>query len=241
MTYSMKREKMNYMRSLVILAALLFGAVNEVWGQSVEIANTSDTQSPYTIKDGGTTTGTINAVSVSDRTVTLTVTPVSGYYITADDIKVEPLVDPSHANVPNRRVPDLANQIVGKMYNDETARAAANIINSISGTNAAYYVFEVPAQYDGVYVTATFTPLTSGETITITSNTPASEITATENIRYILVDDIPASKLANLYGTDKVFKGTLEGVAKADGTFPVITWPASGFNHALFDKINGER
>ena len=216
----------NYMRSLVILTALLFGAVNEVWGQSVTI-------------DPGITNGSVSQKSVESRTVTLTVTPNDGYYIKADDIKVEPLVNPNNANVPNRRVPDLANQIVGKMYNDETARAAANIINSISGTNAAYYVFEVPAQYDGVYVTATFTSLTAEETVIITSNTSIVEDENIMSKHYIIVDDIPASKLANLYGTDKVFKGTLEGVAKADGTFPVITWPASGFNHALFDKING--
>ena len=223
----------NYMRSLVVLAALLFGAVNEVWGQSVTIADF--------------TNGSISkSVDTGSRTVTLTVTPDNGYYISASDIKVEPLVDPNNANVPNRRVPDLANQIVGKMYNDATARAAANIINSISGQNAAYYVFEVPAQYDGVYVTATFTSLTSEETI-ITGSTTSVTYSATG--KYVLTDDVDAAVLENLYTGSQTtdFSGTLEGVAKADGTFPVIktlnqplfyTATNATINNIILDEVN---
>ena len=188
----------NYMRSLVILTALLFGAVSEARGQNVTI-------------DNNITNGSVSQKSVDTgtRTVTLTVTPNDGYYIKASDIKVEKLLDPSKANVPNRRTPELADLIVGKMYNDETARAAANIINSISGPNAAYYVFEVPSQYDGVYVTATFTPLTEGETI-ITGNTTSVTYSATG--KYVLTDDVDAAVLASFYSGSQTtaFSGTLE-------------------------------
>ncbi len=57
---------------------------------------------------------------------------------------------------------------------------------------------------------------------------------------YVLTEDVDASVFAGLYSTEsevKTFTGTLEGVAKADGTFPIIDM--SDYGHALFDKING--
>ena len=221
----MKLEKMNYMRILVVLAALTCGAVGEVWGQT-------DIDPNNILIPENSSSGSISK-SVSGRTVTLTVTPASGYYIKASDIVVEPLADPANANVPNRRrVPDLANQIVGTLYKDATARETANIINSISGNTPAYYVFTVPNQYDGVYVTATFTSTSEGGT-----RIPGSTITYDENGHYILVDDINASDLAALYTGSQTtaFSGLFEAEPKADGTFPKI----SGLTHALFDNING--
>lgn len=55
---------------------------------------------------------------------------------------------------------------------------------------------------------------------------------------YILAEDIDASDLENLYEKSKTtaFTGIFEGVAKSDGTFPVIDMDVS---HALFDKISG--
>ena len=58
------------------------------------------------------------------------------------------------------------------------------------------------------------------------------------NGHYVLTADVNASVFAGLYSTEsveKIFTGTLEGEAKADGTLPKIT----GLTHALFDKIDG--
>ena len=219
MTYSMKREKMNYMRILVVLAALTCGAVGEVWGQT-------DIDPNNILIPGNSSSGSISK-SVSGRTVTLTVTPASGYYIKASDIVVEKLVDPSKANAPTRRVPDLADLIVGHLYKSGTTTE----IGSVEYSNSAEYVFTVPDDYDGAYVTATFRSQEAG-VIRITRST--TSVTFQADGHYVLVDDVNATVLANLY-SETPFTGTFEGEAKADGTFPKI----SGLTHALFDKING--
>ena len=189
-----------------------------MWAQGVTV----------TIADG-ITNGTISQSSISGREVTLTVTPTtSKYYIKASDIVVSPLVGSNNANAP-RRVPEVANQIVGKMYKHGAERKAENEIYTIENPNSADYVFEVPTGYDGVYVTATFYLKSNEE---ITSNT--STVTYNEGGTYLLLDDIDASVLANLYTgsqeTGKEFAGTFKGVAKADGTFPVIR----NLDHPLF-------
>ena len=176
--------------------------------------------------------GTVTATSVSGREVTLTVTPVSGYYIKASDIVVEPLAGMGRANA-RRRAPGLAEQIVGTLYNHATNREPENVIYSVTGTSTAYYVFTLPERYDGAYVTATFTETVAGE-IRIPNS---SSITYNASGHYILEDDVEATVLADLYTGSQTtdFAGIFEGVAKPDGTFPKIT----GATHALFDKING--
>ena len=201
----------------------MYGA-GEMWAQDVTIAT-------------GISNGSIVKSSVSNRVVTLTVTPSSGYYIKASDIVVNPLAGSGQANAP-RRVPGVANQIVGKMYNHATLRKAENEIYTIEGTNTAYYVFEVPAEYNGVYVNATFY-LKSDEEITSSTSSVTYNVGGT----YTLLDDIDASVLDELYYSDvtnkivrtTAFAGTLKGVAKADGTFPVI----SGLKHPLFATATG--
>ncbi len=179
------------------------------------------------------TEGSVSA-TVSDRVVTLTVVPASGYYIKASDIVVEPLAAMDRANAPRRGgVMDLSKEVEGTLYNHATEREAANIINSVTGTGTAYYVFELSSQYDGAYVTATFTATVEGE-IRIPNG---SSITYNANGHYILENDIEATELEALFtGSETTaFTGIFEGVAKADGTLPKIT----GQTHALFSTIDG--
>ena len=106
----MRREmKMkNYMRSLVILSALLFGAVSEVWAQAIT-ANDIFIQVMPSGKEGKgsvtATEGTVTA-SVTDRTVTLTVTPANGYKTKKALIIAEKMVAPDLLSAP-RRAPGI--------------------------------------------------------------------------------------------------------------------------------------
>ena len=216
-----------YTRFITTMLMLLMFGVGDVWAQSVTV----------TIADG-ITNGTISQSSITGREVTLTVTPTtSKYYIKSSDIVVSPLTGSNNANAP-RRVPEVANQIVGKMYKHGAERKAENEIYTIENPNSADYVFEVPAGYDGVYVTATFYLRYDEE---ITSST--SSVSWSAGGTYTLLDDIDASVLDNLYYSNvtnktvrtTAFTGTLKGVAKADGTFPVIR----NLAHPLFATATG--
>ena len=214
----------NYIRVLTMITALMFGAVSGAWAQlnvsDIEIENKPNASA-----------GNIEP-SVNGREVTLTVTPAAGYYIKASDFVVEKLVNTGNANAPKRRVSDITNLITGKLYSG-SGRAETDIISSVSYPNSAQYVFTLPADYDGAYVTATFTSLTSGEVIRITRSTSLGS-TPDMNAHYILVDDVSAAVLANLYSATP-FTGIFEGEPKADGSFPTI----SGLTHALFQTVNG--
>ena len=216
-------KEMKYIRVLVIMFALMWGAVSGAWAQ----LTASDIE--YEVKPSAS--GTIEkSVNATTREVTLTVAPASGYYIKASDFVVEKLVNTGNANAPKRRVSDITNLITGKLYSG-SGRTDADIISSVKHPNSAQYVFTVPADYDGVYVTASFTSSTAGGT-RITSG--MTSVTYSSDGHYILVDDIPASVVENLYSAT-AFQGTFEGEAKADGSFPKIT----GLTHALFQTIDG--
>ena len=216
-------KEMKYIRVLVMMMALMWGAVSGAWAQ----LTASDIE--YEVKPSAS--GTIEkSVNATTREVTLTVAPASGYYIKASDFVVEKLVNTGNANAPKRRVSDITNLITGKLYSG-SGRTDADIISSVKHPNSAQYVFTVPADYDGVYVTASFTSSTAGGT-RITSG--MTSVTYSSDGHYILVDDIPASVVENLYSAT-AFQGTFEGEAKADGSFPKIT----GLTHALFQTIDG--
>ena len=235
MTLNMRTVR--YTRFIVAMLMLLMFGVGDVCAQlaagnisiKVKQANTAGTEATSSVT---ATEGSVSA-AVSERLVTLSVSPNSGYYIKASDIVIDPMIDINKANAPtHRRVPITTDPIVGTLYNDATEREPENEINSIVGPSSAYYVFTLPTEYDGAYVTATFTETTSGETITITSSTSIGD-SPNMSGHYILIDDVPASWLSNL-GTG-TFTGILEGKAKADGTFPKIT----GLEQALFSTIDG--
>ena len=177
--------------------------------------------------DDAITNGTITyTINQETRVITLSVTPSSGNYIKASDIIVEPLVGMNNANA-RRRVPEIANPIVGKMFVNGKEVSVA--------LNEAIYVFTLPEKYAGAYVTATFHS-TEGE-IWITGSTTSVDYNA--NGHYILTDDVlQASVVANLFSGSQTtaFTGTFEGMAKSDGTFPKI----SGLSpNPLFATTNG--
>ncbi len=216
----------NYIRILIIMVALMWGAVSGTWAQ----LGVSDVE--IDVKPGasaGTATASVNAET---REVTLTVTPASGYYIKASDIIVEKLIDPGKANTPKRRTPAITDVITGKMYSG-SERTDEDIISSVEYPNSAQYVFTVPADYDGAYVTATFHLLTEDNIIRITASTNLGN-SPDMTKHYILVEDVSATVVENLYSTT-AFTGTFEGEAQADGSFPKIT----GLQHALFQTVNG--
>ncbi len=216
----------NYIRILVIMVALMWGTVSGAWAQ----LSASDVE--IEVKPS-TSAGTVTAsVHEETREVTLTVTPASGYYIKASDIIVEKLVDPGKANAPIRRAAGVADVIKGKMYSG-SGRTDADIISSVENSNSAQYVFTLPADYDGAYVTATFHLLTEGDIIRITASTNLGN-SPDMTKHYILVEDVSATVVANFYSSTP-FTGTFEGEAKEDGSFPTI----AGLTHALFQTVDG--
>ena len=221
----MKKE-MNYIRILIMMMALMFGAVSEAWA---DLTNSDIEIEVKPSNDAGTVTPSVNATT---RVVTLTVTPVSGYYIKASDIVVEKLVNPDKANAPKRRVSEIADKIVGKMYSG-SGRAEKDVISSVKYPNSAEYEFTIPADYDGAYVTATFHLEKEGDIIRITASTDLGT-TPSMTANYVLVEDVSATVVNALYSAG-TFTGTFEGEAQDDGSFPKIT----GLEHALFQKVNG--
>ena len=212
---------MKYIRVLVMMMALMWGAVSGAWAQ----LTASDIE--YEVKPIASA-GTVSP-SVSERTVTLTVTPATGYFIKASDFVVEKLVNTGKANAPKRRVSDITNLITGKLYNSEMTAE----ISSVSAGGTAKYVFTLPADYDGAYVTATFHLLTENEIIRITRSTSLGE-SPSMSAHYVLVEDVSAS-VVNAFYSAGTFTGTFEGEAKVDGSFPTI----SGLTHALFQTVEG--
>ena len=214
-------KEMKYIRVLIMMMALMWGAVSGAWAQ----LTASDIE--YEVKPIASA-GTVSP-SVSERTVTLTVTPATGYFIKASDFVVEKLVNTGKANAPKRRVSDITNLITGKLYNSEMTAE----ISSVSAGGTAKYVFTLPADYDGAYVTATFHLLTENEIIRITRSTSLGE-SPSMSAHYVLVEDVSAT-VVDVFYSKGTFTGTFEGEPKADGSFPTI----SGLTHALFQTVEG--
>ena len=199
----MIRDMKTYIKLMFVLAALFIGAANELCAQAIPAGNiiiNGGTKSgdDYIIKDGTATAGTI-AVSVSERTVTLTITPAAGYMTKKGLILAERMLNP--ASSAPRRAPNLANKIEGEMYTSGTTTT----ITSVTNPNVADYVFTVPANYDGAYVTVTFVKVETD----VTFITSLDEIDITNNASgyYKLSRDIDATGNTSITG----FTGTLDG------------------------------
>ena len=134
-----------YIQTFTLLFALFLGAANDAWALST-----------IDIIIEGTTHGTVAVTSVNDatRTVTITVTPASGYYVNKSDIIVQKLVDPSLASA-RRTTPGIANVLT--------------VSGPTSSKDPAEYTFVVPADYAGALVTVTFTGMNPA-TATVTPN-----------------------------------------------------------------------
>ena len=213
----------NYIRILTMITALMFGAVSETWALTADDVEIE-------IKPSGS--GNISK-SISEREVTLTVTPAAGYYIRTSDFIIEKLISPGNANAPKRRVGEITDVIKGKMYNSDMTKE----ISSVEAGSTAKYVFTIPDGYDGVYVTANFYLKTEGNIIRITSSTSLGD-NPSMSAHYILVEDVSATVVEKLYNsstTETPFTGIFEGEAQDDGSFPKIT----GLEHALFQTVDG--
>ncbi len=215
-------------RIFFLIVTLFMGAASEVWAQASSCSTTNCSFSIATSDIHVIGSGTVAVKSGDDgivhnqdggHTVTIVVTPGNDYYIKKADIKVQKLVSPSRTRTPG---------IAG----DLTVEGPTTVANTTTGGE---FTFTVPTGYAGAYIEATFRSTSEGGVIRVTKSSSIGNNPAMDGY-YILVDDTPASWLANLYNTETAFTGTLEGEAKDDGTFPVITGTLS---HALFDKISG--
>ena len=157
------------------------------------------------IIDGGISNGTVgltadNIVANTDgsHTVTLTVTPASGYKTKKDLILVEKMVDPGKQSAP-RRAPGLGTfGLTGGPSGSDPW-----IYNSSSDADKTFN-FTVTSDYDGAYVTVTFVSNTPN---LITSLSDIPNTTAGLAGTYVLAADIDASGFNGL----GIFTGTLDG------------------------------
>ena len=85
------KKVMNSIRILIVLFALMFGAVSGAWAQLI----TDDVE--IEVKPSASA-GDVSVSTIETREVTLTVTPAENYYIKASDIIVEKLVNIDKAN-----------------------------------------------------------------------------------------------------------------------------------------------
>ena len=214
-------------RIFFLIVTLFMGAAGEVWAQGSSCSTTNCSFSIATSDIHVIGSGTVAVKSGDDgivhnqdggHTVTIVVTPEDDYYIKKADIKVQKLVAPSRTRTPG---------IAG----DLTVEGPTTVANTTTGGE---FTFTVPTGYAGAYIEATFRSTSEGGVIRVTKSSSIGNNPAMDGY-YILVDDTPASWLANLYNTETPFTGTLEGEAKDDGTFPVIT----GLRQPLFNTITG--
>ena len=199
----MIRDMKTYIKLMLVLAVLFIGAANELCAQAIPAGNiiiNGGTKSGdnYIIKDGTATAGTI-AVSVSERIVTLTIAPADGYMTQKGLILAERMLNA--ANLAPRRAPNLANKIEGEMYTSGTT----TVITSVTNPNVADYVFTVPANYDGAYVTVTFVKVETN--VTFITSLDEIDITNNPSGYYKLSRDIDATGNTSITG----FTGTLDG------------------------------
>ena len=138
------------------------GVTSEVWAQEATL-KASDIVIVAGIEHG---TVAVKSVDAETRTVTLTLTPSTGYCIQKSDIMVQKLADPAVAGAP-RHAPGISDQLI------ITGGPAKSKI-------ASEYKFVVPEDYAGAMVTATFRQLAAA-TVPVTARTlitsPASSAT----------------------------------------------------------------
>ena len=166
-----------------------------MWADDITIlVEKSDGTAQTITGTGGSVTSGITggsvSVSISERTVTLTVTPFSGYQTKKNLISVEKMVNPTDRSAARRRALNIGTfELTGP---DSWV------------TSATEYTFTVYDDYDGAYIIAKFVSTTATTATRITSLSEITNLTVTGN--YELAADIDASG-SNL----GEFKGTLDG------------------------------
>ena len=103
------------------MIALMIGVVSGAWAQ---LTNDDVIVEVKPNASAGIVSASVNATT---RVVTLSITPASGYYIKASDIIVEKLVDPGKSNAPMRRISDVTDNIVGKMYSGDMTKEISSV------------------------------------------------------------------------------------------------------------------
>ena len=152
--------EMKHNIKFVILFLTFVVSAGNVWADDILESNIIINVLP------NSSAGTVTK-SVSERTVTITANPATGYNIDAAHIVAEKMVNPSAAP---RRAPGLSPSL------------------PIEGANP--FTFTIPEGYDGAYVTVTFYMTSEG----FTSITSLSQITSLDG-KYELTADIDASSL----------------------------------------------
>ena len=220
------------MRSLVVLVALLFGAVSEAWAQfmtndDIEVLPATATGCSVVLNTSaeGTDGTGIKTNEDGSHTVYLTVTAGANYYITSQFIQVEKLLAPANANAPRRRTPGIA---------DYLSVSGPNYVTETSGTGT--FSFTVPKDYAGAYVTATFQDASN---LVFIDNSTSLPDDPAMNGTYIVVEDIDNASTTlgklNTKSATTPFSGTFYCEAKADGTFMTL----KNVTKPLFAKTNG--
>ena len=125
---------------ITLLVMLLMGVTVEAWALST--ADIKIDILPAEAKTAGCTV-IVNPIGSDGKTVTITTTPSSGYYITKENVVAYLLVSPSSA-APRRAVP----------ISDPLTISGPDGIQM----GATEYSFVVPEDYAGAQVTVTFTP-----------------------------------------------------------------------------------
>lgn len=185
-------------KTILFLLALTMGATGKSW--AVDSKTENDLTVRWEILPGDAA-GTVEVSIGSDRKVTLTVTPATGYKINKEKITVEKMINPSTRG---------SNILADKLP------VSVGSVNATTG--AGTYTFDIPAGANGAYVTVTFFE----GTVVYEQITSLSQITNATG-SYEIISDIDASSLSTSLFSTTQFKGKLTAQAKADGTFPVIT------------------
>ena len=195
-------------KMMMLLVALILSATEKTWAADTYTENgLTVVVQKMPNDDAGTVT-----VSITERVVTLTVTPSSGYMTNKSMITAEKMTPPSTRGTTNQSMLGII----------EVSGAEDNVNSSNPGT----YSFTIPEGYSGAYVTVSFvneeyTPITS-----------LSQLTDPDGY-YEIMCDIDASGYTQNF--EDAFKGKLTARANADGTFPVI----SGLTCPLFTTATG--
>jgi len=200
-----------YIRIIVALLMLLMYGAGDAW--ALDENNILIQVIPSGKEGKGSVTATEGSVSasVSERMVTLTVTPNDGYKTKKALIIAEKMVDPNRSLA--RRRASLSGTFEVTASTDGWVTAATT------------YTFTIPAEYDGAYVTVTFVSTTSNQ---ITSLSDITDLTAD----YELVQDIDASGFP-LNSSDLSVLGTFSGTL--DGNFHKIY----NLSKPLFSSVDG--
>ena len=176
----MNQRMKNVVRTIFLVVALFTGATEELRADDINAGN---------ISINSVSNGTITTKSVAGRTVTITVTPNSGYFINRSDIKVQKLVDPSSAT--RTTAPEIADYL------------PVSGPDRVLGSDSKDFTFTIPDGYHGALIDATFR--SQNDLVYLDGTNRITDLAKT----YILKTDVGPDIVENLPEGD--FVGELDG------------------------------